>query len=322
MHAIRIHRHGGPEVLQWEEVEVGEPGPGEVRLRHAAIGLNFIDIYERTGLYKVALPAVLGKEAAGVVEALGSGVKHINLGDRVAYAGDTSGAYCEQRVMPAARLVRIPDSLDDSQAAAVMLKGLTAQMLLRQTYRVRRGDVLLIHAAAGGVGSILVQWAKHLGAKVIAVVGSDAKAALVRELGADQVMLDGEDWVAATKAAAAGRGVDVVYDSVGKQTFMRSLDCLRPRGLMVTYGNASGAVEPFAPLELTRRGSLYVTRPTLFHYIATRPALARAAQELFDVLARSVVRVQIGQSYPLPEAARAHVELEARRTTGSTVLLP
>jgi NADPH2:quinone reductase len=322
MHAIRIHRHGGPEVLQWEEVEVGEPGPGEVRLRHAAIGLNFIDIYERTGLYKVALPAVLGKEAAGVVEALGSGVKHINLGDRVAYAGDTSGAYCEQRVMPSARLVRIPDSLDDSQAAAVMLKGLTAQMLLRQTYRVRRGDVLLIHAAAGGVGSILVQWAKHLGAKVIAVVGSDAKAALVRELGADQVMLDGEDWVAATKAATAGRGVDVVYDSVGKQTFMRSLDCLRPRGLMVTYGNASGAVEPFAPLELTRRGSLYVTRPTLFHYIATRPALARAAQELFDVLARSVVRVQIGQSYPLQEAARAHVELEARRTTGSTVLLP
>jgi NADPH2:quinone reductase len=322
MHAIRIHRHGGPEVLQWEEVEVGEPGPGEVRLRHAAIGLNFIDIYERTGLYKVALPAVLGKEAAGVVEALGSGVKHINLGDRVAYAGDTSGAYCEQRVMPSARLVRIPDSLDDSQAAAVMLKGLTAQMLLRQTYRVRRGDVLLIHAAAGGVGSILVQWAKHLGAKVIAVVGSDAKAALVRELGADQVMLDGEDWVAATKAATAGRGVDVVYDSVGKQTFMRSLDCLRPRGLMVTYGNASGAVEPFAPLELTRRGSLYVTRPTLFHYIATRPALARAAQELFDVVARSVVRVQIGQSYPLQEAARAHVELEARRTTGSTVLLP
>jgi NADPH2:quinone reductase len=322
MHAIRIHRHGGPEVLQWEEVEVGEPGPGEVRLRHAAIGLNFIDIYERTGLYKVALPAVLGKEAAGVVEAVGSGVKHINLGDRVAYAGDTSGAYCEQRVMPSARLVRIPDSLDDSQAAAVMLKGLTAQMLLRQTYRVRRGDVLLIHAAAGGVGSILVQWAKHLGAKVIAVVGSDAKAALVRELGADQVMLDGEDWVAATKAATAGRGVDVVYDSVGKQTFMRSLDCLRPRGLMVTYGNASGAVEPFAPLELTRRGSLYVTRPTLFHYIATRPALARAAQELFDVVARSVVRVQIGQSYPLQEAARAHVELEARRTTGSTVLLP
>jgi NADPH:quinone reductase len=322
MRAIRIHTYGGPEVLQWEELEVGEPGPGEVRLRHAAIGLNFIDIYERTGLYKVALPAVLGKEAAGVVEALGSGVKHINLGDRVAYAGDTSGAYCEQRVMPAARLVRIPDSLDDSQAAAVMLKGLTAQMLLRQTYRVRRGDVLLIHAAAGGVGSILVQWAKHLGAKVIAVVGSDAKAALVRELGADQVVLDGEDWVAATKAATAGRGVDVVYDSVGKQTFMRSLDCLRPRGLMVTYGNASGAVEPFAPLELTRRGSLYVTRPTLFHYIATRPALARAAQELFDVLARSVVRVQIGQSYPLQEAARAHVELEARRTTGSTVLLP
>lgn len=322
MHAIRIHRHGGPEVLQWEEVEVGEPGPGEVRLRHAAIGLNFIDIYERTGLYKTALPAVLGKEAAGVVEALGSGVKHINVGDRVAYAADTSGAYCESRVMPAARLVRIPDSLDDREAAAVILKGLTAQTLLRQTYRVRRGDVLLIHAAAGGVGSILVQWAKHLGAKVIAVVGSEAKAARVRELGADHSVLDSEDWVAATKAATAGRGVDVVYDSVGKQTFMRSLDCLRPRGLMVTYGNASGAVEPFAPLELTRRGSLYVTRPTLFHYVATRPALARAAQELFDVLARSVVRVQIGQSYPLREAARAHVDLESRRTIGSTVLVP
>lgn len=322
MNAIRIHRHGGPEVLQWESVEVGEPGPGEVRLKHAAIGVNFIDIYERTGLYKIALPVVLGKEAAGVVEALGPAVKHINVGDRVAYAGEASGAYCEQRVMPAARLVRVPDSLDDQRAAAVMLKGLTAQMLLRQTYRVRRGDVLLIHAAAGGVGSILVQWAKHLGAKVIAVVGSDAKAARARELGADRAVLDSEDWVAATKAETAGRGVDVVYDSVGKQTFMRSLDCLRSRGLMVTYGNASGAVEPFAPLELARRGSLYVTRPTLFHYVAARPALARAAQELFDVLARSVVQVQIGQSYPLREAARAHADLEARRTIGSTVLLP
>ncbi|MGH8187504.1 MAG: quinone oxidoreductase family protein [Steroidobacteraceae bacterium] len=322
MHAIRIHRHGGAEVLQWEAVEVGEPGPGEVRLRHAAIGLNFIDIYERRGLYQTALPAVLGKEAAGVVEALGSGVKHINVGDRVAYAADTSGAYRESRVMPAARLVRIPDSLDDQQAAAVILKGLTAQILLRQTYRVRRGDVLLIHAAAGGVGSILVQWAKHLGAKVIAVLGSETKAARARELGADHAVLDSEDWVAATKSATAGRGVDVVYDSVGKQTFMRSLDCLRARGLMVTYGNASGAVEPFAPLELTRRGSLYVTRPTLFHYVATRPALARAAQELFDVLARSVVRVQIGQSYPLREAARAHMDLESRHTIGSTVLVP
>ncbi len=321
-HAVRIHSYGGPEVLRWETVEVADPGPGQVRVRNTAIGLNFIDTYERTGLYPVTFPAVLGREAAGVVEAVGPRVNQVKVGDRVAYALNSSGAYSEARVLSAERLVRIPDGVDDRQAAALMLKGMTAQMLLRQVYRVRKGNTLLVHAAVGGVGSILVQWAKHLGAKVIAVVGSDAKAALVRELGADQVVLDGEDWVAATKAATAGRGVDVVYDSVGKQTFMRSLDCLRPRGLMVTYGNASGAVEPFAPLELTRRGSLYVTRPTLFHYIATRPALARAAQELFDVLARSVVRVQIGQSSPLQEAARAHVELEARRTTGSTVLLP
>ena len=224
--------------------------------------------------------------------------------------------------MPADRLVRIPEGVDDTQAAALMLKGMTAQMLLRQTYRVRKGNTLLVHAAVGGVGSILLQWAKHLGAKVIAVVGSPAKAQRARELGADHVMLSSEDWVAQTKAATANKGVDVVYDSVGQDTFIGSLDCLRPRGLMVTYGNASGPVPPMAPLELTKRGSLFLTRPTLFHYIPTRASLVRAASEMFDLVAKSVISVQIGQSYPLQEAARAHIDLEARRTVGSTVLLP
>jgi NADPH2:quinone reductase len=321
-HAIRIHSHGGPEVLRWEPIEVGEPGPGEVRLRHSAVGLNFIDVYERTGLYQVALPAILGKEAAGVVEALGPGVRHVKLGDRVAYvAQQGAGAYSEARLIPADRVLRIPDEIDATAAAAMMLKGLTAQVLLRQTYRVRKGDVLLIHAAAGGVGSILVQWAKHLGARVIAVVGSAAKAELVRGLGADDVLLDHDDWTARARSITNGRGVDVVYDSVGKDTFIRSLDSLRPRGLMVTYGNSSGAVPPTAPLELSKRGSLFLTRPVLFHYTPTRATLTRAAQELFDLVARSVIRVRVGQTYPLRETARAHADLEARKTTGSTVLL-
>jgi NADPH:quinone reductase len=321
-HAIRIHRHGGPEVMQWESVDVGEPAANEVRLRHTAVGLNFIDVYERTGLYQLALPATLGREAAGIVEALGSAVKGFNVGDRVAYVGQSAGSYCEARLIAAERLVRLPDAVSDQQAAAMMLKGLTAQSLLRQTYRVRKSDTVLIHAAAGGVGSIAVQWARHLGAKVIAVVGSQSKAQRARELGADHALLLSEDWAGQVKEITRGRGVNVVYDSVGKDTFMQSLDCLRPRGMMVTFGNASGPVAPFAPLELSRRGSLYLTRPTLFHYISTPSALAKAAQELFDLVSRSVIKIQIGQSYPLSDTARAHADLEARKTTGSTVLLP
>jgi NADPH2:quinone reductase len=320
--AIRIHQYGGPEVLHWEPVVVAEPGRGEVRLRHTAVGLNFIDIYERTGLYPVALPAIPGREAAGVVEAVGTGVKALAVGDRVAYVGSGAGSYSQARVMSAERLVKIPDDVEDAQAAAIMLKGLTAQALLRSTYRVSRRDTVLIHAAAGGVGSIAVQWAKHLGARVIALVGSEAKAALVREYKADEVLLTQDDWVAQVKSLTHGRGVNVVYDSVGKDTFMSSLDCLRPRGLMVTFGNASGPVPPIAPLELSRRGSLFLTRPTLFHYISTRRELQKAAQELFDVVARGIVKVHIGQTYPLSDAARAHRDLEGRKTMGSTVLLP
>ncbi len=321
-HAVRIHSYGGPEVLRWEAIDVPEPGRGQVRVRHTAIGLNFIDTYERTGLYPLQLPAVLGREAAGIVEAVGPGVSQPKVGDRVAYAFNSSGAYSEARVLPAERLVRIPDGVNDDQAAALMLKGMTAQMLLRQTYRVRKGNTLLVHAAAGGVGSLLVQWAKHLGATVIAVVSSTAKAERARELGADHVLLSGEDWVGRTKAATQNRGVDVVYDSVGKDTFIGSLDCLRSRGLMVTYGNASGPVPPMAPLELSKRGSLFLTRPTLFHYIPTRASLVRAASEMFELVAKSVIEAHVGQVYPLQEAARAHVDLEARRTIGATVLKP
>jgi NADPH:quinone reductase len=321
-HAIRIHEYGGPEVLRWESIEVGEPGRDEARVRHSAVGLNFIDVYERTGLYKSSLPLIPGREAAGVVESVGDSVRHVRVGDRVVYTLQTAGAYCDVRVMPAERLIRIPDSIDDSQAAAMMLKGLTAQALLRQVYRVRKTDVLLIHAAAGGVGSILVQWARHIGATVIAIVGSVEKAELVRTLRADHVLLAHDDWAAQVKSLTRGRGVHVVYDSVGQDTFARSLDCLRPRGMMVTFGNASGPAPPIAPLELSRRGSLYLTRPTLFHYIPTRAALVRAAQELFDLAARSVISVRVGQTYSLQDAARAHRELEARQTTGSTVLTP
>jgi NADPH2:quinone reductase len=321
-HAVRIHSYGGPEVLRWDTVDVPDPGPGQVRIRHTAIGLNFIDTYERTGLYPLALPAVLGREAAGIVEAVGPRVSQIKVGDRVAYAFNAAGAYSEERVLPAERLVRIPEGVDDRQAAALMLKGLTVQMLLRQVYRVRKGNTLLVHAAVGGVGSILVQWAKHLGATVIAVVGSTEKAQRARDLGADHVLLSGEDWVGQTKAKTGGGGVDVVYDSVGKDTFVGSLDSLRPRGLMVTYGNASGPVPPMAPLELSKRGSLFLTRPTLFHYIPTRATLVRAATEMFDLVAKSIISVQIGQDYPLQDAARAHIDLEARKTIGGTVLIP
>lgn len=318
---IRFHETGGPDVLRWESIELGEPGRGEVRLRHGAVGVNFIDVYERNGLYQKPLPSSLGKEAAGVVEAIGPGVKHFKVGDRVAYAQGT-GSYSEARIISANDLVALPDAVDYRTAAASTLKGLTAQMLLRQVHRVKKGDVLLIHAAAGGVGSILVQWARHLGATVIAIVGSAGKADLVRELGAQHVLLSDDDWVAQAKAVTGGRGVAVAYDSVGKDTFMRSLDTIRPRGLMVSYGNASGAPPEISPLELSKRGSLYLTRPTMFHFTSTRQALARAANELFGLMTRGVIKVQIGQTYPLKEAARAHADLEARRTTGSTVLLP
>jgi NADPH2:quinone reductase len=321
-HAVRIHAFGGPEVLQWETVELPNPGPTEVRVRHTAIGLNFIDIYERTGLYPTTLPTIPGREAAGVIEAVGERVKGLAVGDRVAYTSQSAGAYCEVRVISAEHLVRIPDGIDDRTAAAMMLKGLTAQALLRQIYRVRKNDFIVLHAAAGGVGLIALQWAKHLGANVIAIVGTEEKAAMVRARRADHVLLATEDWRARVKQITRGEGAHVVYDSIGKDTFMTSLDCVRPRGLMVTYGNASGPVPPVAPLELSKRGSLFLTRPTLFHYIATRPALTKAAQELFDLVARSVIDIHIGQTYPLSEVARAHRDLEARRTTGSTVLLP
>jgi NADPH2:quinone reductase len=323
INGVRIHQHGGPEVLTYEPVEVGAPGRGELRVRHTAIGLNFIDVYDRTGLYPTALPVTLGREAAGVVTQVGRGVRGLAEGDRVAYVLNVPGAYVEERVVPADRMVKVPPEVSDAQAAASMLKGLTAQYLLRQTYRVRRGDAIVVHAAAGGVGLLAVQWARHLGAEVIAVTGSEAKAAMAREHGAHHALLqEGADLAERVREITRGRGVPVVYDSVGRDTFTASLDCLRPRGLMVSYGNASGPVPPVAPLELAKRGSLYLTRPTLFHYIATRRELERAAAELFDVIGSGAVKVRIGQTFSLADAALAHRELEARRTTGSTVLVP
>jgi len=322
-HAIRIHEYGGPETMRWEAVEARAPGRGEVLVRQTAVGLNFIDIYERTGLYGGQLPTALGREAAGVVEAMGSGVRDIKIGDRVAYASPTPGAYADQRVMSAVHLVPVPDGVSDRLAAAALLKGMTAQVLLRRTYKVRKGSVVVVHAAAGGVGSILVQWALHLGARVIAVVGSDVKAAVVRAMGCKDVLIQGRDDLAArVKALSGGQGAHVVYDSVGKDTFFASLDSLRPLGLMVTYGNASGPVAPFAPLELARRGSLFLTRPTLFAYIARRADLLKSAAELFDVIGRGVVRIEIGQTYPMRDVQQAHRDLQDRRTVGSTVLLP
>lgn len=321
--AIRVHRHGGPEVLQVEDVDPGAPGPGEVQVRHTAIGVNYIDVYDRTGLYPMALPGILGREAAGVVTAVGRRVSGLKVGARVAYVLPQPGAYCELRNVPAERLVRIPRAISDEQAAALMLKGLTAHYLLRRTYRVRRGETILVHAAAGGVGLILCQWAKALGAHVIGVVGSEAKAELARRHGCRHVLIAGRDEiVASVRKLTRGEGVSVVYDSVGKDTFFESLDCLRPLGMMVTYGNASGPPPAISPLELSRRGSLFLTRPTLFSYIARREDLDAAARELFAVVRSGKVRVRIGQRYALADAAEAHRDLEARRTTGSTILLP
>lgn len=321
--AIRIHQPGGPEVMHWEEVEVRQPGPGEALVRHTAVGLNYIDVYHRTGLYPVPLPATLGLEGAGVVEAVGDGVVEVRPGDRVAYANPPIGAYCERRVMPADRLVTLPHEISDTQAAAMMLQGMTAQYLLRRTYRVQAGDTILIHAAAGGVGLLVCQWAKHLGATVIGTVGSDAKAELARAHGCDHpIVYTREDFVARTKTLTDGDGVAVVYDSVGKDTFLGSLDCLRPLGMMVSFGQSSGKVEPLDTGLLAAKGSLFLTRPSLMTYTAKREDLVSSAAELFDVVGRGFVRVEVNQTYPLSEAAQAHRDLEARKTTGSTVLLP
>jgi NADPH:quinone reductase len=321
--AIRFSENGGTEVLRVEEVAVGPPGAGEVQLRHAAIGVNYIDVYDRTGLYPVTLPSGLGREAAGVITALGRGVRDFRIGERVAYVYPVPGAYSEVRNVPAERVVKVPRGISDEQAAALMLKGLTAHFLIRRTHRVSRGERILVHAAAGGVGLILCQWARALGAKVIGVVGSEAKAELARRHGCWKVLVSGRDeLVASVRTLTRGEGVAVVYDAVGKDTFMESLDCLKRRGMMVTFGNASGPPPAISPLELSKRGSLFLTRPTLFHYIATRPELEAAARELFAAVKSRRIRVVVGQTYPLERAAEAHRDLEGRRTTGSTVLLP
>ena len=321
--AIRLHETGGPEVLQLEDLDPGAPGPGEVQLRHTAIGLNYIDVYDRTGLYPMPLPAGLGREAAGVITAVGRRVRGLRVGDRVAYVHSQPGSYCELRNLPAERIVKLPRAISDEQAAVLMLKGLTAHYLLRRTVRVQRGDWLLVHAAAGGVGLILCQWARALGARVIGVVGSEAKVAIARRNGCRHVLVMGRDPIAAgVKRITRGAGVRVVYDSVGKDTFMESLDCLAPLGTMVTYGNGSGPPPAISPLELARRGSLFLTRPSLFAYIARRDDLEAAARETFRIVSSGKVRITIGQRYALADAAAAHRDLEARRTVGATVLLP
>lgn len=323
-HAVIIERTGGPEVLAWRECAVPDPGPGEARVRHTAVGLNFIDVYHRRGMYPLpALPAVLGVEAAGRIEAIGPGVTDIAVGDRVAYAGGPTGAYSEARVVPADRLVKVPDGIDDQRAAAMMLKGMTAEYLLRRTFRVESGHTILVHAAAGGVGLIACQWAKALGATVIGTVGTRQKAKLAAEHGCDHpIVTSEEDFVARVKAITEGRGVPVVYDSVGNDTFMRSLDCLTPKGLMVSFGQASGMVPPLDVTVLSAKGSLYLTRPTLVHYTATREDLLASAAALFAVVRCGAVRIEIGQTYPLRDVSRAHADLEARRTVGSTALVP
>lgn len=322
VHAIRIHQHGGPEVMTWEEIEVGEPGEGQVRLNHRAIGLNYIDTYHRSGLYKISLPAVIGTEGAGEVTAVGPGVTDLKVGDRVAYASPM-GAYTEERLIPADRVVKIPDGIDDQTAAAMMLQGMTVRYLLKETFKVGPGTTMLLHAAAGGIGLIACQWAKHLGATIIGTAGSPEKCKLAQDHGATYTInYRTEDFVARTKELTNGKGVDVVYDSVGKDTFPGSLDCLKPRGLWVSFGNASGAVPPFDILMLSAKGSLYATRPTLATYTATREDLVATANDLFDVVSRGIVKINVNQTYALKDAAQAHRDLESRKTTGSTILLP
>lgn len=324
--AIRFHETGGPEVLRWENVALGKPGPGEVTLRNTACGLNFIDTYHRAGLYPVARPSGIGLEAAAVVEALGPGVTGLSVGERVAYCSAPLGACSEWRNYPADRLVKIPDGIDDRTAAAMMLQGMTVEYLIRRTYPVKAGEVVLFHAAAGGVGSIAVQWLKALGATVIGTAGGPEKCALARKLGADHVIDyragTTADWVREVRDLTGGKGVHVVYDGVGKDTCVPSMDCLRPRGYLVTFGNASGPVPPIEPLLLSQKGSIFLTRPTLMAYTASRAELELSAFALFDVVGRGLVEIRVGHTYPLREAATAHRDLEARRTTGSVVLLP
>jgi NADPH:quinone reductase len=321
-HAIRFHKTGGPEVLVWEEVKVGKPGPGEARIRHTAVGLNFVDIYNRAGVYPAPLPSGLGSEGAGVVEEVGSGVTDLKPGDRVAYGSSPLGAYAEERLIPADRLIKLPDGIDDKTAAAMMLKGLTTQYLIRQTYRIKAGETILLHAAAGGVGLILGQWAKHLGITVIGTVGSDEKAKLAQAHGcAHTINYAREDFVKRVEELTGGKKVPVVYDSVGKDTFMKSLDCLAPLGYVVLFGASSGNVDPLNLGLLAQKGSLYVTRPTLNTYGAKRENLVAMAKELFEVVQSGAVKIEVHQTYPLKDAARAHADLAARKTTGSTVLL-
>lgn len=321
--AIRINRNGGPEVMEYVDVAVGEPGPGEARVRHHAIGINFIDVYFRTGLYPQPLPAGLGKEGAGVVEAVGEGVTDVKVGDRVAYAGGPNGAYAQVRNMPAGLLMRLPDAISFETAAAMMLQGLTVQYLFNRTTQLKRGDTILFHAAAGGVGLIACQWARAMGVNMIGTVGSDAKAELARAHGCTHVInYNTEDFVKRVAEITNGEKVSVVYDSIGKDTFIGSLDCLRPRGLMVSFGNASGPVEPFTMNELASRGSLYVTRPSLFAYAATRKDMEEMSADLFGMVESGKVKIEINQRYSLADAAKAHIDLESRKTTGSSILLP
>lgn len=321
--AIRFHQTGGPDVLQWEAVELPPPAAGEARVRHHAIGLNYIDTYHRSGLYLVPLPSGIGQEAAGVVEAVGAGVTQVAVGDRVAYTGGALGAYAEVRNIDADQLIPLPESISFEQAAAMMMQGLTAQYLLRQTYRVKPGDTIVIHAAAGGVGTIVCQWAKALGATVIGTVSSEQKAEVARRHGCDHpIIYTRENFAARVREITGGEGVPVVYDSIGKDTFMDSLSCLRPLGLMVLFGASSGPVPPFDCTLLARMGSLFLTRPTLFTYASKRADLLAMAAELFEAVASGKVRIEINQRYRLSEASRAHRDLEARLTTGSTVLLP
>jgi NADPH:quinone reductase len=320
---IRIYQTGGPEVLRSEQAEIGEPGAGEARIQHTAIGVNFIDTYHRSGLYPLPLPSGIGSEGAGLVVAVGPGVTHIQPGDRVAYAGGPPGSYCDVRVMPAERLLKLPAEISDPQAAAMMLKGLTVQYLIRRTYRVQRGDTVLWHAAAGGVGLIACQWLKALGANVIGTVGSAAKAAVAKAHGCDEVIVyTQDDFPQRVRELTRGERVPVVYDSVGKSTFAGSLDCLRPLGLLVSFGNASGPVPPFELGILAAKGSLFLTRPTLATYTATRADLEAAAQELFEVVLSGRVKIEIGRRYSLRDAQQVHRDLEARQTTASVVMIP
>jgi NADPH2:quinone reductase len=320
--AMRFHQHGGPEVLRLDDVEVGDPGPGALRLRHTAIGVNFVDTYQRSGLYPVPLPQVAGSEAAGVVEAVGDGVEGIAVGDRVAYTG-LLGAYCEERLVPADRVVQIPDGISDEQAASMLLKGMTVQYLIHRTYAVEPGETVLWHAAAGGVGLIACQWLRALGVTVIGTAGTDEKAAFAAEHGCTHpVVYTRDSFVRRVLEITGGRKLPVVYDSVGASTWEGSLDCLRPRGLMVSFGNASGAVPPVSIGILASKGSLYLTRPTLGTYVATRPELEETAASLFDVVLSGKVRIATTRRYPLADAAQAHIDLEGRRTTGSVILVP